>query len=281
MASWLVTGSTGTFGRAFVKYVLANTDIQRIVCVSRNEHTQHDMAEELNHDSRLRMLIGDVRDQPRLKRAMEGVEVVVHAAALKRIEIGHRQPIEMIKTNIMGAINVVEASQDANVKKVVALSSDKSVSPVSPYGLSKAMSDALFLNANNTVRSDGPKYAIVKYGNIAGSNGSVIPKWRKMIAAGATKVPVTDPDATRYYMRIEEAVELVNNTIETMIGGEVAIPNLPAYRLGDLAEAMGVEMDIIGLPSWEKLAETMGNGDSSETARRMTVSELREALKSL
>lgn len=268
-------------GKNLARFLLDKTDAQRIIIYSRGEHRQSEMAEEFDHNPRMRWFIGDVRDQTRLKRAMNGVDVVVHAAALKRIETGFFNPIEMVKTNVNGAINVIEASQDAGVSKVVALSSDKAVFPVSAYGISKAMSDALFIAANNTVRTDGPKYSLVKYGNVSGSNGSVIPKWRKMIAAGAKTVPVSNENCTRYWMRIEEAVELVVNTISTMRGGEVNIPNLPAYRLGDLAEAMGVGMDIKGLPAFEKLHETMDGIETSETARRMSVEEIREKLKSV
>ncbi len=274
----LVTGATGSFGKAFIKRVLAEDLCDRLCIYSRGEHAQAAMREELDDDDRLRWLIGDVRDQPRLKRAMNGVDVVVHAAALKRIEVGHSNPIEMIKTNVDGAVNVTEAAQDAGVRKVVALSSDKAWQPISPYGQSKALAEALFLAANNTVGAYGPRYAAVRYGNIWCSNGSVVPRWIDMVRRGATTVPVSDLDCTRFYMRIDEAVDLVLNTIETMEGGELAIPTLPAYRLGDLVEAMGVTADVRGLPSWEKRHEGMADGNTSDVARRMSVAELREKL---
>jgi UDP-N-acetylglucosamine 4,6-dehydratase len=205
---------------------------------------------------------------------MNGVGLVVHAAALKRIEVGHYNPVEMVKTNVDGAINVIEAAQDAAVKRVVALSTDKAWQPVSPYGYSKAMAEALFLAANGTVAKDGPGFGVCRYGNIWNSNGSVVPRWRAMLAAGAKTVPVTDPNCTRFFMLASEAVDLVLSTQP----GEMNIPTLPAYRIGDLAEAMGAEMEVVGLPAWEKRHEGMTDGNTSDVARRMTIDELKEAL---
>lgn len=281
MRSVLLTGATGTFGRAFTKRLLDDSLCDRICLFSRGEHAQASMRQELGDDSRLRWFIGDVRDQARLKRAMNGVDVVVHAAALKRIETGHANPIEMIRTNVDGAVNVIEASQDAVVKKVVFLSSDKAHRPVSAYGLSKALAEALFLAANNTVGSGGPRYAVCRYGNIFASAGSVVPKWIDMIRRGETTVPVSDPRCTRFFMEIGEAVDLVLDTIATMKGGELSIPTLPAYQLGDLVEAMGVTADIRGLPEWEKLDESMCEGNSSDKARRMSVAELSDKLSAI
>lgn len=278
MASLLLTGATGSFGRAFTRRLLAENCYDRICLFSRGEHAQADMRQELGDDPRCRWFIGDVRDQTRLKRAMSGVDVVVHAAALKRIEVGAYNPIEMVRTNVDGAINVVEAAQDAGVSKVVALSTDKACEPVSPYGCSKALAEAIFLAANNTVPKYGPRFAACRYGNVWNSNGSVVPTWRKLVEAGAKAVPVTDPDCSRFYMELSEAVDLVLHTIATMRGGELMIPDLPAYRLGDLAEAMGVKMIVRGLPQHEKRHESMVSGEPSDQARRMTVPELREKL---
>jgi UDP-N-acetylglucosamine 4,6-dehydratase len=236
------------------------------------------MRAELGDDERCRWFIGDVRDRDRLRRAMTGVSVVVHAAALKRIEVGFQNPIEMVRTNIDGAVNVIEASQDASVKKVVALSTDKAFEPVSAYGHSKAMMESLMLAANNTVGAYGPRFAVTRYGNIFAASGSVVPKWRKMIEAGARAVPVTDPDATRFYMTSDEAVSLVIETIIHMQGGELAVPDLPAYRVGDLAEAMGVLTSVTGLPAWEKKHESMAPGKCSANAQRLSVDELRGLL---
>lgn len=282
MRSVLVTGGSGFFGTAFAKRLLQMPgEPRRIVIFSRSEHRQADMARELtplDPDQRLRLLIGDVRDRDRLRRAMDGVEVVVHAAALKRIETGFYDPIEVAKTNIGGAVNVIEAAMDCRVKKVVGLSSDKAFHPVSPYGTSKAFAESLFHSANNMRGRHGPIFATCRYGNIFASAGSVVPTWKKMLEATDT-VPVTDPECTRFFMTIEQAVDLVLDTAGTMTGGELAIPTLPAYRLGDLAEAMGARMDVRGLPAWEKRHESMGAGNSSDLARRMSVQELREALR--
>jgi UDP-N-acetylglucosamine 4,6-dehydratase len=223
-------------------------------------------------------MIGDVRDRDRLRRAMHGVDVVVHAAALKRIEVGNYNPVEMTKTNVDGAINVIEASQDAGVKKVVALSSDKAFQPVSPYGTSKALAESIFLAANNITGWDGPRFSVCRYGNVWNSTGSVVPVWRGILATGTDTVPVTDPECTRFFMRMQEAVNLILNTIETMKGGEMNIPTLPAYRLGDLASAMGAKIRITGLPKWEKKHEGMDYGNTSDRARRMTDFELKSEL---
>ena len=274
--SILITGGTGSFGRAFTKTLL-DGGYERICIYSRGEHAQADMRESLNDDPRLRFFIGDVRDRDRLRRAMEGVKVVVHAAALKRIEVGHYNPVEMVKTNVLGAVNVIEAAQDARVNKVVALSSDKAYKPVSPYGYSKAMAESLFLEANNTGRT---LFSVTRYGNVAGSAGSVIPRWREILKTTDT-VPVTDPDCTRFWMRMEEAIDLVMKTADHVEGGELAIPELPAYRLGDLAEAMDAKMNVIGLNGFEKKHEGMRDGLTSDIARKMSVEELREGLATL
>src|SRR5258705_5491507 len=280
MRSVLITGGSGAFGTACAKRLLAG-DATRIVIFSRGEHRQADLTRELSVDPsagwRMRYFIGDVRDRDRLRRAMEDIEVVIHAAALKRIEVGAYNPIEVKKTNIDGAVNVIEAATDTGVSRVVALSSDKAFEPVSPYGTSKAFAESLFLAANNTRGRNGPCFAVVRYGNVWASTGSVVPTWRKILETSDT-VPVTDPDCTRFFMTMDEAVSLVLDTAHTMQGGEIAIPELPAYRLGDLAEAMGAKMDVRGLPAWEKLNESMGAGNSSDQARRMSVEELRRAL---
>ena len=283
MRSVLITGGSGAFGTACVRRLLAMRGPLRIVIFSRGEHRQADMARELsalNHEGaawRLRFFIGDVRDRDRLRRAMEDIEVVIHAAALKRIEVGAYNPLEVKKTNIDGAANVIEAATDAGVRKVVALSTDKAFQPISPYGTSKAFSESLFLAANSTKGTRGPIFSVCRYGNVWESTGSVVPLWREILKSSDT-VPVTDPDCTRFFMTMDEAVSLVLDTAHTMQGGEIAIPVLPAYRLGDLAEAMGAKMDVRGLPLYEKRHESMGAGNSSDQARRMSVDELRRAL---
>lgn len=271
--NYLITGGTGSFGQAFTRRLLDTNQANRVAILSRGEHAQASMADAFA-DRRMRFFIGDVRDRARLRRAFEGVDVAIHAAALKRIEVGYYNPSEMIATNIDGAVNVIEAAMDAGVKKVVALSSDKAWQPISPYGQSKALAETLFRNAYQAKT----KFAVTRYGNVAFSRGSVMPRWLELKLKGETVVPVTDPDCTRFYMTMAEAVDLVLDTVKTMRGGELNIPTLPAYRLGDLAEAMGMKMRITGLPEWEKTHEGMADGNTSDKARRMTVAELREKL---
>lgn len=276
MRNILITGGTGYFSRHFVRYLLDNNLADRICVYSRDEYKQSVMKHDFV-DDRMRYFIGDVRDIRRLTRAMHGVDTVIHAAALKRIEVGQYAPEEMVQTNVGGAMNVVDAAYSAGVDKVVALSTDKAYQPISPYGQSKAMAESLFLAANAT--HNGPKYAVVRYGNVWRSTGSIVPVWEDLLARGNPRVPVTDPDCTRFFMTANQACELVHDTIKTMYGGELVIPeDLPAYRVGDLAEAMGAEMAVGVLPPWEKLHEGMKDGVTSDKARRMTIAELQEAL---
>lgn len=278
MKSVLITGGTGAFGQAFTERLLKDGLATRICILSRNEYNQFSMRQKFKDDERLRFFIGDVRDRWRLTHAMDGCDTVIHAAALKRIEVGYYAPIEMKKTNIDGAINIVEAAHDSGVEKVIALSSDKAFQPISPYGQSKALAESIFLAANEARRDPHPRFAICRYGNVWNSTGSVGPIWSQMIEDGNETVPVTDPNCTRFFMRMNEAVSLVLNAVRTMTGGEIYIPRLPAYRLGDLAEAMGAKMTIIGLPKWEKPHESMDENNCSIDARRMTIDELRAEL---
>lgn len=286
MESVLITGGSGAFGTACATYLLENDHSdpsllpRRIVIFSRSEHRQAEMARQLasaDPHQRLRFFIGDVRDKDRLRRAMADIDVVIHAAALKRIEVGAYNPLEVKKTNIDGTANVIEAATDAGVRKVVGLSSDKAFEPVSAYGTSKAFAESLLLAANNTRGNGGPLFSVCRYGNIWRSTGSVVPTWLKILRTTDT-VPVTDPECTRFFMTMKEAIELVLGTAEKPGGGQIAIPRLPAYRLGDLADAMGAKIDIKGLPAYEKLHESMGPGNSSDRARRMTMQELKDAL---
>lgn len=272
----LITGGTGFLGRALAKRILASNH-GRLCIYSRSEHQQAAMLADLGNDYRLRMFVGDVRDKDRLKWAMESASIVVHAAALKRIEVGHYNPEEMVKTNVLGAMNVVEAARSAGVHRVVLSSTDKAYQPVSPYGKSKAMAEDIFLAANNTAGSDGPEFVVCRYGNVAGSTGSVIPKWRAAKAAGADTVQVTDPGCTRFWMTVDQAVDLV---IAAANGsGKLLIPSLPAFTIGDLAEAMELKTEVVGLPAWEKKHESLAHDMHSDTAPRMTVMDIREALK--
>lgn len=279
MSSLLITGGTGFLARGIVRYLLAD-GCERICVYSRGEFAQALMRRQFDDDRRIRWMIGDVRDQAKLERVMESVQCVVHAAALKRIEVGAYNPDEMVKTNVDGSINVIEAARRAGVQKVLLVSSDKAFEPVSPYGQTKALAESLFLTAN-TMFPDGPRFAVVRYGNVWNSTGSIVPTWRELIAGGAQAVPVTHPNCTRFFMRLDEAVALVMETMRSMTGGEVKVPVLPAYRVGDLAEAMGAKMHVGKLPEHEKMHESMALGNCSLNARRMSVPELRAELASL
>ena len=215
---------------------------------------QHLMYETFKRDERLRMFIGDVRDRQRLRMAMEGCEYVIHTAALKRVEVGESNPHEMVKTNVNGAANVIEAAFEACVRRVVSISSDKACEPLNAYGTSKLMAEKMFLAANNVHGERGPSYAVVRYGNVGGSTGSVIPLWRRLAAAGQ-RVQVTDLEATRFWISVAEAVALVLWALESDV--TMAVPDLPSYRLGDLVEAMAVEANVVGLGPGEKKHETM------------------------
>lgn len=274
MRSVLITGGAGFFGRNFAKHLLDERLAERVCIYSRCEYRQAQMRAQFAGEERLRFFVGDVRDRDRLRRAMSGVDTVVHAAALKRIEVGHYNPEEMVRTNIGGTVNVIEAAADAGVARVVFLSSDKAFEPVSPYGQTKALAESLILAANRT--HHGTRFAVTRYGNVAGSTGSVIPTWRRILEQ-SNAVPVTDPECTRFWMTIGEAVELVLATIENM-PEDPAIPELPAFRLGDLAEAMGARMNVRGIGPWEKRHEAMRPGLASDTAPRLSVADLRERL---
>lgn len=275
MDSVLITGGTGTFGHAFVLRLLDDKLCERICIYSRGEHTQAAMRAAFLDDKRLRFFIGDVRDQARLRRAMEGCDVVVHAAALKRIEVGHYAPTELVKTNVLGAMNVIEAAHEAHVERVVALSSDKAWAPRSGYGHSKALAESMFI-ASNLMFAGIPSFAVVRYGNVWCSQGSVLPKWIEQ-ARKERKITVTNMDCTRFFMFKHEAVDIV---LEAIRGSrDLYVPqSLPAYRLGDLAivvsRLLHCEIEVTSLPSWEKMHEGLCDGVTSDVAPRMSVEML-------
>lgn len=276
--SILITGGSGYFGKGFLQAALGKGAV-RVCIYSRCEHRQAAMRSEFGDDRRIRWFVGDVRDAARLRQAMEGVELVVHAAALKRIEVVTYNPMEAVSTNVLGSENVVKAAIDAHVGRAVLLSTDKACNPTTTYGLTKAVAERLFLQAEPYATPFGTKFAVCRYGNVSGSTGSVIPIWRRLIADGETVVPITDPECTRFWMTAKDAVDLVMGTIETMQGGELVIPTLPAYRLIDLATALGATgTRPMAMAENEKMHEEMSPGQPSDQARRMSVDELREAL---
>lgn len=262
--SILVTGGTGTFGNAFARHALATSLTDRLCILSRDELKQHEMRAALHDDPRCRWFLGDVRDEDRLRRAFAGCDLVVHAAALKQVPAIEYNSEEAVKTNIQGTVNVLRAAHDARVERVVALSSDKACSPLNAYGATKLMLEKLCRAAHNARGADGPIYSVTRYGNVAGSRGSVIPVWRDLLRQGKA-VTVTHLAMTRFWMRIEGAVELVLWTADHAEGGELVVPKLPSFRVADLAAAMGAtEIEGTGIRPGEKLREVMVSADESE-----------------
>ncbi len=258
--SILVTGGTGSFGKAFTRYVLEHYDPKKIIIYSRDELKQFLMQNEYKeYKDKLRFFIGDVRDKERLARAFEGVDYVVHAAALKQVPACEYNPVEAIKTNISGAQNVIDAALDMGVKKVVALSTDKAVNPVNLYGGTKLVSDKLFIAANAYAGEKDICFSIVRYGNVAGSRGSVIPLFHNIMKNGGTELPITDYRMTRFWISIQQGVELVIKALEEARGGETFISKIPSFKVTDLAEAMlpGCKMPEVGIRVGEKLHEVM------------------------
>ena len=258
--SVLVTGGTGSFGKKFVETIVkSHTEVERLVVYSRDELKQSEMEQEYpaSRYPQLRFFVGDVRDKERLMRAMEDIDIVVHAAALKQVPVCEYNPFEAIKTNIIGAQNVVEASIDRGVKRVVALSTDKAAAPINLYGATKLCSDKLFVAANNFKGKRDLLFSVVRYGNVMGSRGSVIPYFIKKREEGV--IPITDERMTRFNVTLEEAVELVLYSLKNMWGGEIFVPKIPSYRITDLAEAIapGCRRKIVGIRPGEKLHEEM------------------------
>ena len=264
----LITGGTGSFGKAFTKYVLENYNPKKIIIYSRDEFKQYMMQNEFKeYKSKLRFFIGDVRDKERLARAFEGVDYVIHAAAMKQVPACEYNPAEAIKTNIHGAQNVIDAALDSNVKKVVALSTDKAVNPVNLYGGTKLVSDKLFIAANAYAGDKDINFSIVRYGNVAGSRGSIIPLFHNIIKNGGTELPITDYRMTRFWISLRQGVELVIKALEEAKGGETFISKIPSFKITDLAEAMlpGCKMPEIGIREGEKLHEIMVTVEDSMT----------------
>ena len=262
----LITGGTGSFGKSFTRYVLKHYQPKKIIIYSRDEYKQFVMQNELKeYNSVMRYFIGDVRDKDRLKRAFEGVDYVIHAAALKQVPACEYNPNEAIRTNINGAQNVIDAALDTNVKKVIALSTDKAVNPVNLYGGTKLVSDKLFVAANAYSGTKDICFAIVRYGNVAGSRGSIIPLFHNIIKNGGTELPITDMRMTRFWISLTEGVELVIKALKEAKGGETFISKIPSFRVPDLAEAMlpGCKIKEIGIRPGEKLHEIMVTTEDS------------------
>jgi UDP-N-acetylglucosamine 4,6-dehydratase len=257
-ASVLVTGGTGSFGRAFVRRLLEGARPERVIIFSRDELKQYEMRQQFGDHPALRWFLGDVRDERRLSRALRGVEYVVHAAALKQVDTAEYNPFEFVQTNVIGSQNVVEAAIDTGVRRVVALSTDKASSPINLYGATKLTADKLFIAGNHYAGSQDTRFSVVRYGNVIGSRGSVIPFFRGLAEAGQP-LPVTDVRCTRFFISLVEAVEFVIDSFDLMAGGELYVPRIPSVRIVDLARAVspGAELRDVGLRPGEKLHEEM------------------------
>lgn len=260
----LVTGGTGSFGTNFVQRLLRDHNPARVVVFSRDELKQFEMQQRIS-DQRMRFFIGDVRDASRMREAMRSIDFVVHAAALKQVPAAEYNPTEAIKTNIQGAENVIRAAFDCGVKKVVALSTDKAASPINLYGATKLVSDKLFVAANNLAGDRPTRFSVVRYGNVVGSRGSVVPAFRRLIADGAEALPITDRRMTRFWITLDEGVDFVVQAFRRMHGGEIFVPKIPSVRIVDLAKAMAPDLPLneIGIRPGEKLHEVMCPRDDS------------------
>ncbi|GGK98076.1 UDP-N-acetylglucosamine 4,6-dehydratase (inverting) [Mangrovihabitans endophyticus] len=268
-SSILVTGATGSFGKAFLRYALEHLDPQRIVVFSRDELKQYEVRQMFGDDPRLRFFIGDVRDKDRLARAMHGIEYVIHAAALKQVDTAEYNPSEYVATNINGSQNVIDTAIDAGVQKVVALSTDKASSPINLYGATKLVADKLFISGNHYAAHHPTRFAVVRYGNVMGSRGSVVPLFRALNAEGKS-LPVTDKRMTRFWITLPQAVRFVVDSFDRMQGGELFVPRIPSMRILDLIDAVAPDAPTheTGIRPGEKLHEEMISADDSRRTLR-------------
>lgn len=256
----LITGGTGSFGKKFTERILKEYNPKKIIIYSRDEYKQYMMRKQfIDYDDKLRFFIGDVRDKERLYRAMDGVDVVIHSAALKHVTVAEYNPMEAVKTNIDGAKNVIDAAIDQGVKKIVALSTDKAVNPINLYGATKLVSDKLFVSAKAYVGSKDTTFSVVRYGNVSGSRGSVIPFFKTLIDGGKKELPITDFDMTRFWITLDQGVDLVFKAINEAKGGEIYVSKIPSYKITDLAKAMlpDAKLKEVGIREGEKLHEVM------------------------
>ena len=262
--SILITGGTGSFGKKYTQTLLDNYKVKRLVIFSRDELKQYEMQQQFN-DPVMRYFIGDVRDADRIKQAMRGIDYVIHAAALKHVPAAEYNPMEFIKTNIHGAQNVIEAALENNVEKVIALSTDKAANPINLYGATKLASDKLFVAANNIAGSRQTRFSVVRYGNVVGSRGSVVPFFKQLIKDGSTSLPITDPRMTRFWITLQQGVDFVLTNFRRMHGGEIFVPKIPSMHITDLADSLSssIQTNIIGIRPGEKLHEIMCPADDS------------------
>lgn len=266
--SILITGGTGSFGTHCTKTILSNYRPSRLVIFSRDELKQFEMQQEVN-DTCMRYFLGDVRDENRLKQAMRGIDYVIHAAALKQVPAAEYNPMECIKTNVIGAQSVIQAALANEVEKVIALSTDKAVNPINLYGASKLASDKLFIAANNIAGGHKTSFSVVRYGNVVGSRGSVLPFFKKLLKEGCMELPITDSRMTRFWITLDQGVEFVLKSFKRMRGGEIFVPKIPSVRIVDLAQSLApdIKLNIIGIRPGEKLHEVMCPQDDARLVR--------------
>ena len=260
----LITGGTGSFGKMFTRTILERFKPSKIIIYSRDELKQFEMSQEFN-DKCMRYFIGDVRDISRLNQAMSGVDFVIHAAAMKQVPASEYNPMECIKTNIHGAENIIKTAIDNNVEKIIALSTDKAANPISLYGATKLASDKLFVAANNMVGGRESRFSVVRYGNVVGSRGSVVPFFKKLISEGSTFLPITHNEMTRFWITLQEGVDFVLINFQRMFGGEIFVPKIPSARITDLAKSLSASIKLkdVGIRPGEKLHEVMCPSDDS------------------
>ncbi|MCW8916147.1 MAG: UDP-N-acetylglucosamine 4,6-dehydratase (inverting) [Magnetovibrio sp.] len=265
--SILITGGTGSFGKKMVRHILKAGQAKRVIVFSRDELKQYEMgnAPDIQGRKEMRFFIGDVRDRDRLAMAMRDVDIVIHAAALKHVPVAEYNPFEFVATNIMGAENVVQAALTTGVDRVIALSTDKAANPINLYGATKLASDKIFVAGNNLAGSRGTRFSVVRYGNVVGSRGSVIPFFQKLIDEGTDHLPITDDRMTRFWITLDQGIDFVINSLKRMYGGEIFIPKIPSMRITDLANAMAPDLPhkIIGIRPGEKLHEIMITSDDA------------------
>ena len=274
----LITGGTGSMGTAFAKHLIDNPP-KKLIIFSRDWLKQKNLKDELGELPWVRFFIGDVRDRDRLMRAFKGVDIVIHAAAIKDLESCEYNPTECMLTNVVGTSNVVDACIENKVSKCLFISTDKACNPINTYGTSKAMAEKLWINANKYAADDDIRFSVCRYGNVVGSAGSIVPVWRKMIADGIKELPITHQDMTRFWFKMDDVMLFVEDSLEKMHGGEIYIPTLPSIRIIDLAAAFGMPYKVVGIRQGEKIHESMDeNYDSGTNPRFLTVDEIKQTI---
>jgi len=276
----LITGLTGSFGTAFTKYLLAKNP-KKLICFSRDWLKQQNLRNELGNPPNMRWFIGDVRDKDRLMKAFRGVDIVLHASAIKCLPTCQYNPFEALQTNVIGTQNVIDACIERGVKKCLFISTDKAVAPANTYGATKALAEHLWLNANMTAATDDIRFSVCRYGNVCGSSGSVVPIFKKLIAEGAEYLPITDERMTRFWMEMDKVLHFVEDSIESMQGNELFIPRLPSVLITDLCKALDMPYKIVGIRTGEKLHESLDIDYTSDNNVFLSVDEIRETIKNI